>query len=77
LVEKHYASHSNKEYRLRLTELGKEAFQLHKRVHGEHMAGMVARLETFSLSQIATVSVVIEVMESVVDERMGELLGRR
>ena len=76
LVEKHYAAHSNKEYRLRLTKIGKEAFMLHKRVHGEHMMDVVARLEAFSLSQIATVSVVLEVMESVVDERMKERLGR-
>jgi DNA-binding MarR family transcriptional regulator len=77
LVEKHYASNSNKEYRLRLTGTGKEAFLLHKRVHGKHMVDIIARLETFSLSQIATVSVVLEVMENVVDERMRERLGRR
>lgn len=76
LVKKSYASHSNKEYRLCLTKLGEEAFQLHNRVHGEHMADVVARLEMFSLSQIATVSVVLEVMEGVVDDRMKTYLEK-
>jgi DNA-binding MarR family transcriptional regulator len=77
LVEKRYASHSNKEYRLCLTKLGKEAFQLHNRVHGEHMSDVVDRLEMFSLSQIATVSVVLEVMENVVNDRMKTFLGQQ
>ena len=71
LVEKEPAAHSNKEYQLSLTESGRRAFGVHEEYHGRHMAELAERLEAFSLLQIATASVLLEVIESVVDEHLG------
>ena len=76
LVRKTCPPHTNKEYQLTLTDAGKGAFGLHKRIHGEHMTDIISRLGAFSLSQIATISVMLEAMESVVDERVATRLGK-
>lgn len=70
-LEKAYADHSNKELRLSLTPLGQRAFSAHERIHGQHLAEVGQRLSCFSLPQIATTSVVLEVIEGVVRERLG------
>ena len=70
-VEKRPADHSNKESRLGLTELGWRAFRQHERFHGDHMADVIGRLSVFSLDQIATTSVLLDVLESVVDDRIS------
>lgn len=72
-VEKRQAAHSNKELQLCLTELGWRAFHAHERFHGKHMADLVNRLSAFSLSQIATTSVLLEVIESVLEDRLAQL----
>jgi DNA-binding MarR family transcriptional regulator len=72
LVEKESSAHSNKELQLSLTDLGWRAFHFHERFHGDHMANLVDRLGAFSLSQIATTSVLLDVLESVVDERLSQ-----
>ena len=72
LVTKEAAFHSNRETRLSLSDLGWEAYEIHERIHGEHMAEVVKRLNVFSLSQIAATSVLLEVLEGVVDERLSE-----
>lgn len=77
LVRKSYAEHSNKEYQLTLTKLGREAFQFHEHIHGEHLLDLITRLGAFSLSQVATISVMLEVMETVVDERIEHRMGKR
>ena len=69
-VEKEYAVNSNKEGQLSLTQLGWQAYHAHERIHGKHMDDLIARLGAFSLSQIATTSVLLDVIESVVDERL-------
>jgi DNA-binding MarR family transcriptional regulator len=71
LVEKGSSPHSNKELQLNLTELGWKAFRLHEKFHGSHMADVIERLGAFSLSQVATTAVLLEVMEGVVDERLS------
>jgi len=73
-VEKAASAHSNKELQLSLTELGWRAFHVHEKFHGDHLADLVNRLGAFSLSQLATTSVLLEVMESVVDERLSQRL---
>jgi len=75
LVSKTYAAHSSKEYRLSLTELGQLAFRRHERMHDKHMSDLVARLGAFTLSQLATASDMLEVIEAVVDDRIEKRLG--
>jgi DNA-binding MarR family transcriptional regulator len=68
---KKQAVHSNKEFELSLTELGWQAFRAHERFHGGDKADLVERLSAFSLSQIATLSVLLESLESVMDQRLS------
>jgi DNA-binding MarR family transcriptional regulator len=76
LIEKNLSSHSNKEFELSLTNLGSEAFQIHEKNHGEHMSDLINRLNAFSLTQIATMSVILETMENAVDERIEKRIGK-
>lgn len=69
-VEKEFAAHSNKELLLSLTELGWKAFQAHERLHGKHMEDLVSRLGAFTLSQLGSASALLEVIESVLDDRL-------
>ncbi len=73
-LEKAYADHSNKELRLSLTELGWRAFRAHERIHEKHLADLAQRLNSFSLPQLSTTSVLLEVVEGVVEERLSQLL---
>jgi DNA-binding MarR family transcriptional regulator len=70
-VEKRQSLHNSKEFPLSLTELGWRAFRAHERFHGKDLAGLVNRLSAFSLSQIATISVLLEAIGSVMDERLS------
>jgi DNA-binding MarR family transcriptional regulator len=69
-VAKKQAAHSNKEYELFLTPLGREVCDAHERFHGEDMNALVSRLSVFSLSQIATLSVLLEALGSAMDHRL-------
>ena len=71
-LDKRQSPHNNKEFFLSLTELGWKAFRAHERFHGKDMAELVNRLSGFSLSQIATISVLLEAIGSVMDERLSE-----
>jgi DNA-binding MarR family transcriptional regulator len=62
--------HSNKEFELYLTPLGREVFGAHERFHGAEMEKLVARLSAFSLPQIATLSVLLEALGSAMDQRL-------
>ena len=68
---KKQAVHSNKEYELFLTPLGWKAFKAHEQFHGKDMTDLVERLSAFSLSQIATLSVLLEALGSVMDQRLS------
>jgi DNA-binding MarR family transcriptional regulator len=70
-LTKKQAVHSNKEFELSLTQLGWQAFRAHEQFHGRDMAGLVDRLSAFSLSQIATLSVLLEALGSVMDQRLS------
>jgi len=71
-LNKAQAPHSNKELHLSLTNLGWRAFHAHERVHGEDMADLIGRLEAYPLRQIAILSVLLEAISTVMDERLGE-----
>ncbi len=71
-LSKTQAPHSNKELDLSLTDLGWRAFRAHERCHGEDMAGLVKRLEAYPLQQVAILSVLLEAIDAVMDERLGE-----
>jgi DNA-binding MarR family transcriptional regulator len=72
-LEKGLSPHSNKELQVSLTQLGWQAFRAHELFHGKDMADLVERLSAFSLSQIATISVLLEAIGSVMDERLFQL----
>jgi len=71
-VEKTVSEFSGKELRLQLTALGWRAFEAHEKCHGRHLADIIHRLGSFSLSQIATASVLLGVIEDVIDERLSK-----
>ena len=71
-VSKEHGPESNKELRLSLTDLGWRAFHAHERLHAEYMTDLVNRLGAFTLSQVATTSALLEVIESVLDDRLSE-----
>jgi DNA-binding MarR family transcriptional regulator len=74
-LNKQQAPHSNKECQLTLTPVGKKAFEAHERFHGQDREALVERLSAFSLSQIATISVLLEAIGDVMDKRLS--YGRR
>lgn len=71
-LDKKQSPYSNKEFQLFLTELGWRAFHAHERFHGKDMAELLNRLSAFSLSQIATISVLLEAIGGVMTERLSE-----
>ena len=71
-VRKTASEYSGKELQLQLTPLGWRAFEAHERCHGRHMTDIASRLEAFSLSQVATALVLLDVIEDVMDERLKQ-----
>ncbi|OPY08113.1 MAG: MarR family protein [Syntrophaceae bacterium PtaB.Bin095] len=71
-LEKRQSPHNSKEFPLSLTALGWRAFHSHEQFHGKDWAELLERLSAFSLSQIATISVLLEAIGSVMDERLSE-----
>ena len=71
-VRKTTSQYNNKELKLQLTPLGWRAFDAHEKCHGQHMADITGRLEAFSLSQVATIQVLLEVIEDVMDARLKQ-----
>lgn len=70
-LEKRQALPGNKkEVHLLLTGLGWRAFRAHERFHGEDMRRLAAHLSVYPLQQIATLWVLLEVFETVMDERL-------
>jgi len=75
-LQKEQAPNSNKELQVSLTQPGWEAFHAHELFHGKDMTVLVDRLSSFSLSQIATISVLFEAIGNVMDERLSQLPKR-
>ncbi|KMY66228.1 MarR family transcriptional regulator [Desulfocarbo indianensis] len=68
---------SAKENELSLTAVGWLAFRAHEQFHGRDMADLVERLSGFSLSQIATISVMLEAVGSLMDRRLANPPGSK
>lgn len=68
---KKQAVHSNKEFELSLTAAGWRAFRAHERFHGGDLANLIECLSVFSLSQIATLSVLLEALGNVMEKRLS------
>ena len=71
-LSKKQAIHSGKEFELTLTALGWKAFRAHERFHGKDMAKLVDRLSAFPISQIATLSVLLEALGGVMENRLSQ-----
>lgn len=69
---KRQATHSNKEFELSLTPLGWKAFEAHERHHGEDYNKLINVLEPFSISQIATLSVLLESLGAIMENRISK-----
>ncbi len=63
---------NNKELHLSLTGLGWKAFDAHERFHGKDMDRLVRHLEAYPMQQIATLSVLLESIGVIMDERLEE-----
>jgi DNA-binding MarR family transcriptional regulator len=68
--KKKQAAHSNKEFELSLLPLGWKAYKAHEQFHGKDLNDLIERLNVFSLSQIATLSVLLESLGSVMKQRI-------
>ncbi|QHI70857.1 MarR family transcriptional regulator [Tichowtungia aerotolerans] len=71
-VEKMPLPGNNKELQLSLTEMGWQAFRAHETFHGKDLKRLIDLLGAYPLQQIATLSVMLEAIGSIMDERLGE-----
>ena len=69
---KEQSPYNNKEYPLSLTETGKTAFNAHEKFHGKDMNDLIKHLDSFSLSQISTISVMLEAIVSIMEQRLAK-----
>lgn len=72
LLVKKTAAHSNKELVLSLTELGWTAFHAHEQFHGKDFLKLVECLSTSPITQIATLSVLMETLGEVMEKRLSQ-----
>ncbi|GAB0150513.1 MarR family transcriptional regulator [Marichromatium gracile] len=72
LVAKRAAAHSNKEFELSLTDLGWRAFRAHEHYHGRAKTELIERLAALPREQLDDVTVVLDIMEGVMNERLRE-----
>ncbi len=70
LLRKEKSPHNNKEWQVSLTPSGWRAFEAHEQAHGKDLADLVERLSSFSLQQIATISVLLDSIGNVMDHRL-------
>jgi len=71
-IKKKRSEDNNKEVNLVLTELGRKAYKAHEETHRSDSDYLVAKLSMFSLSQIATLSVMLESIEVIMDQRLKD-----
>lgn len=72
-VLKRQAANSNKEFELSLTPLGWKAFEAHERLHGKDLNVLIDGLASFPISQVATLSVLMESIGTILEK----LISRR
>jgi len=70
-LNKKLASHSNKEFEVTLTPLGNKAFLAHEQLHGKDREALLHRLQAFSIDQITTITVLLEAIGDVLDQRLS------
>ena len=73
LLEKKKSAHNDKELQLALTDLGWRAYRMHEQYHAKNVTEIINRLSAFSLDQVAVTSVLMDVIEGVLDERLKQL----
>lgn len=71
-VLKRQAAHSNKEFELSLTPLGWQVFEAHERLHGKDLNILIDALASFSISQIATLSVLMESIGKILEKLIAQ-----
>ena len=71
-VKKTLSEHNGKELRLQLTPTGRNAFNSIQKYRGRHFDNIIKRLGSFSLSQVATASVLLDVIEDAMNERLNQ-----
>jgi len=71
-LTKDRAPENGKEWRLGLTPLGWRAHEAHRQAHGRDFSRVVEHLNGLSLTQIATLTVLLEAIGSIMEERLGE-----
>ncbi|WP_239057188.1 MarR family transcriptional regulator [Desulfovibrio sp. JC010] len=76
-VRKESAPDNRKELLAMLTERGREAFDVHQEFHERHMNNLKERLDEFTDPQLATAGAVLAVVETVVDDRLAEMFGKK
>ncbi|WP_319778819.1 MarR family transcriptional regulator [Maridesulfovibrio sp.] len=76
LARKDHAPDNRKELLAGLTEKGWEAFRIHQEFHERHMRNLIDRLGEFTDPQLATASAVLATVETVVDDRLDEMIGK-
>ena len=74
-VNKEFAENSNREYELSLTDSGWKAFHAHEKTHGKHLADLAGKLDSFTISQITIATVLLDVVEDVMEQRLSTLPG--
>jgi len=69
-MKKMRSDYNNKEVKIELTKLGQEAYEAHDKHHSKDLGYLISKMETFSLSQIATLGVMLESLDEIMDERI-------
>jgi len=74
-AQKEKGPDNDKEILTYLTEQGWDAFDAHKEFHERHLLALEERLKEFPDTQLAVATAILAVVETVVDDRIGELFG--
>ncbi|WP_196772880.1 MarR family winged helix-turn-helix transcriptional regulator [Pseudodesulfovibrio alkaliphilus] len=72
VVHKEISPHSDKEYHLRLTDAGLEAYRLVQAMDQDRLEAFLGKIDGFSRQQIETAGAVLEAVEKMMDERMEQ-----
>lgn len=69
-IEKTPSPHNDKEVDIKLTKLGWTAYEAHKKTHGGDFDHIVESLSKYSLQQLSILSVMLESLDEIMDERL-------
>ena len=71
-IAKRLSAHSNKEYEISLTEMGKDAFAAHERMHGAEFRELSAFIGKFGVEQIKVTAELLGAYERILEKRLEE-----